>query len=45
MSVKLALKKGLQQLPTEGLQQLIDWIDSGKPLLLNGQICNDAGVG
>ena len=32
------VKKGLVQIPNDGLQRLIDWIDAGKPVLLTGSV-------
>lgn len=32
------IRHGLDQLPTDGLQRLVDYINAGKALLLNGCI-------
>jgi hypothetical protein len=33
-----AIRQGLEQIPAPGLLRLIEWIDNGKPLLLDGRI-------
>ena len=32
------IRHGLDQLPTDGLQRLVDYINAGKALLFNGYI-------
>lgn len=36
--MKLALKKGLDQIPDEGIKNLKEYIENDMPLLLNGDI-------
>lgn len=39
------LKKGLKQLPKEGLERIRKHIERGKPVLLDGGICKKRGSG
>jgi hypothetical protein len=36
--IRKTIHNGLDQIPTDGLLRLIEWINAGKPVLLTGQI-------
>ncbi len=38
------IKKGLVQIPDDGLTNLIKWIDDGKELIFDGKLISDTGV-